>query len=38
VNNHFAGHAPDTIRTLLDLLAPEQRKRRRYEPATLFDI
>jgi uncharacterized protein YecE (DUF72 family) len=38
VNNRFAGHSPETIRSLLDLLAPEQRKRRRYEPATLFDM
>lgn len=38
VNNHFAGHAPATIRALLDVLAPEQRKRRRYEPATLFEM
>jgi uncharacterized protein YecE (DUF72 family) len=28
VNNHFAGHSPATIRSLLDLLAPELRKRR----------
>lgn len=26
VNNHYAGHAPDTIRALLDRLAPELRR------------
>jgi uncharacterized protein YecE (DUF72 family) len=38
VNNHFAGHSPETIRRLLDLLAPEQRKPRRHQPATLFEM
>ena len=38
VNNHFAGHAPDTIRALLDRLDPAQRKQRKYEPRTLFDL
>jgi uncharacterized protein YecE (DUF72 family) len=38
VNNHFGGHAPDTIRALLDLLAPELRKPRprRFAQGTLF--
>jgi uncharacterized protein YecE (DUF72 family) len=38
VNNHFAGHAPDTIRALLDRLDPAQRKTRRNQPRTLFDL
>ncbi|MCB9385661.1 MAG: DUF72 domain-containing protein [Bryobacterales bacterium] len=38
VNNHYGGHAPDTVRALLDLVAPEQRKRRppQYEQRGLF--
>jgi uncharacterized protein YecE (DUF72 family) len=38
VNNHFAGHSPATIRSLLDLLAPELRRKRPYQPATLFEM
>ncbi|MEZ5365897.1 MAG: DUF72 domain-containing protein [Bryobacterales bacterium] len=38
VNNHYGGHAPDTVRALLDLVAPDQRMPRpkRYEQASLF--
>lgn len=38
VNNHFAGHAPDTIRALLDRLDPAQRRQRKNVPRTLFDL
>ena len=38
VNNHFAGHAPDTIRALLDRVDPAQRKQRKNEPRRLFEM
>ncbi len=37
VNNHYAGHSPATLRSLLDLIDPGLR-RHRPKPRTLFEM
>jgi len=37
VNNHYAGHSPETLRSLLDLIDPALR-RHRPKPRTLFEM